>query len=357
MEWLHASHRRAKSDLENAQSMKAAALKRRSRTESPQGAATNRFSGMSSIEEQKVKLFQNKRTSRRKSAMAIRSFGEGKNGMSPRMVVKKSRSEIFGVRRTIKTVAKHAMGKRTLSDEVEDMAKKFEDAGIHATIVKDCDEKFVQGESTMPESKLLRRTKTWLGETIHECEEEENQGKEKHNRRLWHAAVLGHCKMVQNCIRDGKCHIDSRDESGATALFHASTNGHRDVVEYLLQAGARVDRTDGRGKTPLMRAAFNGHADVIGELLKYGANVNAQSKGGWTALMYCVARGNLRAAAALCDADADAKLKNHDGRTAADIADKLRGDKGPQSYSAVVSKVFSDLVDDRIKRRSLLYKN
>ena len=79
-----------------------------------------------------------------------------------------------------------------------------------------------------------------------------------------------------------------------------------------------------------MRAAFNGHSDILGMLIAAGADVNVQSKSGWTALMYATARGNLKSVAILCEAGADPTLKTHaDGKTAVDIADKLRADKGP----------------------------
>ncbi len=349
-EWLHRSHRRAKSDLAASQT-----FKNRSSNMSP-SRKSNMLPTLNENEQARAERFKNRRASQRSSMKNIRRFNEGRNVSSPHQTLRKSRSEVFGVRRTVKFAVKHAIGKKTLNDEVEEMARRFEDAGIPVSVVADGAVAYLEGESAMPESKLLQKTKQWLGDIEENSDEEEFQGKEKHNRRLWHAAALGNDKMVQNCIRDGKCGLNSQDETGATALFLASFNGHADVVRSLLESGAKHGTVDARGKSPLMRAAFNGHSDILKMLVSAGADVNLQSKSGWTALMYATARGNLKSVAVLCDCGADPTLKTYDGKTAANIADQLRSAKGPDSYSSLVSRVLLNLIDDRVKRRSLLAK-
>ena len=69
-------------------------------------------------------------------------------------------------------------------------------------------------------------------------------------------------------------------------LILASQNGHKDIVQWLLDAGADVNAKDTYSWTALMSASSNGHKDIVRLLLDAGVDVNAKSNGGWTALMY-----------------------------------------------------------------------
>lgn len=53
-----------------------------------------------------------------------------------------------------------------------------------------------------------------------------------------------------------------QDREGATALHHAAFKGHAEVVEILLDNGAKIEATDYLGGTPLIVAAFNGKGIV-----------------------------------------------------------------------------------------------
>jgi uncharacterized protein len=48
-----------------------------------------------------------------------------------------------------------------------------------------------------------------------------------------------------------------QDREGATPLHHACFNGHLDVVQKLLDIGARIEAEDFLGGTPLIVAAYN----------------------------------------------------------------------------------------------------
>jgi ankyrin repeat protein len=53
--------------------------------------------------------------------------------------------------------------------------------------------------------------------------------------------------------------------------MRAAWNGHRDVVESLIAAGARVDVTDRAGSNALGYASREGHADIVALLRAAGA--------------------------------------------------------------------------------------
>ena len=111
---------------------------------------------------------------------------------------------------------------------------------------------------------------------------------------LREAASKGDVEGVRALLRAGAdcddCAAGSRDDSdsdldGDTALMVASENGHRDVVELLVGAGADVNQVDEDGWTALMCASNNGHREVVEALVGAGADVNLAKKNGETALM------------------------------------------------------------------------
>jgi len=71
-----------------------------------------------------------------------------------------------------------------------------------------------------------------------------------------------------------------------TPLFMATPRGSAELVNLLLDAGARVNVRDVRGMTPLLAAVASDHADpiVIKALIDRGADVNAKDPSGETAL-------------------------------------------------------------------------
>ncbi|KAL3144721.1 Ankyrin repeat and KH domain-containing protein 1, variant 2 [Trebouxia sp. C0009 RCD-2024] len=65
-------------------------------------------------------------------------------------------------------------------------------------------------------------------------------------------------------------------------LCVAASCGHAKDVKALLSAGANVDGRDATGRTALIRACFDGHLEVAEVLLRAGADVNASDK--WVSL-------------------------------------------------------------------------
>lgn len=111
--------------------------------------------------------------------------------------------------------------------------------------------------------------------------------------------------MVSALLKNGAA-INALDQDGHTPLMSAVFEGHLDVVETLLEAGANVsgsalyyaadaehraivlalvnkgaytyiDTHDGHGNSALMWAAANGHLAVVDTLLAAGANYSIVS--------------------------------------------------------------------------------
>jgi uncharacterized protein len=108
------------------------------------------------------------------------------------------------------------------------------------------------------------------------------------------------CRIVINRMRPEDVNV--QDNEGATALMHAASNGHREVVEALLKAKANVNVKDKDGSTALIRASSYGRAELVKVLLEAKADVNVQNKNGWTALILAAWAGHSQVVKMLLEA-------------------------------------------------------
>jgi ankyrin repeat protein len=97
---------------------------------------------------------------------------------------------------------------------------------------------------------------------------------------------------------------DQRDHFGMTALTIAAMLGNVAIVELLISGGALLDAGDCKLKTALMHAASKGHGEVVTRLLAAGADRELISRGektaemkarrhGWTAIADLLHQRNL----------------------------------------------------------------
>ena len=123
---------------------------------------------------------------------------------------------------------------------------------------------------------------------------------------------------------------------GETPLMATARAGSVPGVRALLEQQVDVNATENLQKTTaLMRAAAEGHTDIVDLLLKAGADVNKQAHvtslatrtinsdhptGGFTALMWAARNGHEATVQRLAAGGADLNLKNGDGATAMMIA-------------------------------------
>jgi ankyrin repeat protein len=113
--------------------------------------------------------------------------------------------------------------------------------------------------------------------------------------------------------------VELRANNGNTALMMAAYKHNMPAVKALLAKGARVNQP---GWAPLHYAAAGGDADIVKLLASHRAELDGRTPHMQTALMLAAREGKEEAVAALLAAGANASLKNGEGLTAAEMADK-----------------------------------
>ncbi|XP_068174523.1 ankyrin repeat domain-containing protein 29 isoform X3 [Antennarius striatus] len=102
-------------------------------------------------------------------------------------------------------------------------------------------------------------------------------------------------------------------QTGSTALFFASQQGHNDVVKLLFEFGASTDIQTKGGGTALTVASQYGHSTVVETLLKNGANVHDQLNDGATSLFLAAQEGHVTVIRQLLASGAKVNQARRDG--------------------------------------------
>jgi len=102
---------------------------------------------------------------------------------------------------------------------------------------------------------------------------------------LYVASMRGYADIVELLIDDG-AKLDFFTNKGGTSLSVASYHGHASVVKVLLDSNIDPDFQDNSGATALHIAAKQNCIDCVKLLLEYGANIYLETNIGYTALRY-----------------------------------------------------------------------
>jgi hypothetical protein len=100
------------------------------------------------------------------------------------------------------------------------------------------------------------------------------------------AACRGDCQALKKLLaRSPNAHALRRTQTDdeISLLGLAVPNGHRAVVEYLLDEGSNPNVADHKGRTPLMEAALWGYPSLVDLLLQRGADKQRKDRYGGVA--------------------------------------------------------------------------
>jgi uncharacterized protein len=126
-------------------------------------------------------------------------------------------------------------------------------------------------------------------------------------------------KAAQVLLDWPKTDVNVLNAQGESALMMAALKGNLDVATRLIQRDADVNKT---GWTPLHYAASNGHLAIMSLLLDNNAYIDAESPNGTTPLMMAALYGSASSVKLLLEAGADPLLKNQQGLSAIDFAQR-----------------------------------
>jgi ankyrin repeat protein len=153
------------------------------------------------------------------------------------------------------------------------------------------------------------------------------------NHRLMAATVADDVETVRALIAEG---VDVDElfpivngfNDAHTALLVAARDGHTEIAQLLLEAGADVNATEPTfGAVPLHKAVYNGHVDLTRMIAaRPGVDLNFQgATNGYTPLHDALWHGYEECAAILVAQGARLDLLGHDGKTPLDLATEVLG--------------------------------
>ncbi|XP_046581031.1 ankyrin-3-like [Haliotis rubra] len=136
---------------------------------------------------------------------------------------------------------------------------------------------------------------------------------------IYEACSKGHLELLKTLVETYNIDPSKPDPYGSTPLSIAESEGHLDLVKYLVSKGVSIHATFSDGEfedaTPLHHAAVANATDICQYYISLGADLEAKDKQGATPLYMAAASNTEETCPVLIDAGACVEAKNCDGQT------------------------------------------
>lgn len=126
-------------------------------------------------------------------------------------------------------------------------------------------------------------------------------------------AYKGFINRMKSILSDPTVAIDinEKDAAGYTALIRAVSQGHKQVVEYLLSINANVNVIGPYQQTALIFALCNDHIEIAKLLINAGTDVNLANEDNNSPIHYAVEKDDVELVQMLLERNANVNLLNH----------------------------------------------
>ena len=213
----------------------------------------------------------------------------------------KTRLEICATAVLLAAVAAHANGPAVLADAVE----KIDRASVHTLLAQRVDVNAPQVDGMTALHWAAYHDDLQITGLLLRAGAHANVANRYGVTPLTLACTNGNAAMIDMLLKSG-ADPNAALSGGESALMTAARSGSLAAVKTLLSGGARIDaKEDRRGQTALIWAAAEGHADVVQALIDAGADFKTRLASGFTPLMFAVREGRIDVVRVLLKAGAD----------------------------------------------------
>lgn len=153
---------------------------------------------------------------------------------------------------------------------------------------------------------------------------------------LYEAAFYGSKEEVLKRLSSGENPNQLEVEVNSTPLIAAILEGYTEIVDILLDSGAKLDFIGFEGQLPTHVAAWCGHLDILKKLDSLGVSLDAKDDDGYTPLHLAAQNGHDDTVRFLVSKNVDLCAITHEGFTPAALAQ--------QYYHENTAKLINEIV-------------